>query len=247
MAGFTAADAARWVSRAIGRPVDVVIANTGRPSNEALLRYAAEQKVPLELGDARRAHRAGDRAVLDHRDRAPRPAPAVVRGVVGAESAAAAEPAARCDASAGANLGCPVGSAASSPWRSRAESDRDRSDRVLSRMSVASAACRARIASLLRAAGSFALGADGLGTCSRFTAGLAAGPAVDAARGAVRSATTLVTPWHAPARLPRLPTCRPCRRHADKRRHTQWGISGRGDRQRGAEGLARRASRLGTP
>ena len=32
MDGFTAADAARWVSRAIGRPVDVVIANTGRPS-----------------------------------------------------------------------------------------------------------------------------------------------------------------------------------------------------------------------
>ena len=29
MAGFTAADAARWVSRAIERPVDVVIANTG--------------------------------------------------------------------------------------------------------------------------------------------------------------------------------------------------------------------------
>ena len=50
MAGFTAADAARWVSRAIERPVDVVIANTGRPSKETLMRYAAEQKVPLELG-----------------------------------------------------------------------------------------------------------------------------------------------------------------------------------------------------
>ena len=50
MAGFTAADAARWVSRAIERPVDVVIANTGRPSNETLMRYAAEQKLPLELG-----------------------------------------------------------------------------------------------------------------------------------------------------------------------------------------------------
>jgi hypothetical protein len=34
----------------IGRPVDVVIANTGRPSNEALARYAAEHKQPLELG-----------------------------------------------------------------------------------------------------------------------------------------------------------------------------------------------------
>ena len=51
MAGFTAAEAARWVSRAIDRPVDVVIANTGRPSPEGLLRYAAEHKVPLELGE----------------------------------------------------------------------------------------------------------------------------------------------------------------------------------------------------
>src|SRR5687768_13419760 len=50
MAGFTAADAARWVSRAIERPIDVVIANTGRPSRETLLRYAAEQKEPLEVG-----------------------------------------------------------------------------------------------------------------------------------------------------------------------------------------------------
>jgi uncharacterized cofD-like protein len=51
MKGFTAADAARWVSQAIDRPIDVVIANTGRPSREALLRYAAEHKEPLELGD----------------------------------------------------------------------------------------------------------------------------------------------------------------------------------------------------
>jgi 2-phospho-L-lactate transferase/gluconeogenesis factor (CofD/UPF0052 family) len=50
MAGFTAADAARWVSRAIERPIDVVIANTGRPSRESLLRYAGEQKEPLEVG-----------------------------------------------------------------------------------------------------------------------------------------------------------------------------------------------------
>ena len=54
MAGFTAAEAARWVSRAIDRPVDVVIANTGRPSPEGLLRYAAEHKVPLEVGDVAR-------------------------------------------------------------------------------------------------------------------------------------------------------------------------------------------------
>ena len=51
MAGFTASDAARWVSRAIARPVDVVIANTGGPSSEAVGRYAAEHKEPLELGE----------------------------------------------------------------------------------------------------------------------------------------------------------------------------------------------------
>jgi uncharacterized cofD-like protein len=51
MAGFTAADAARWVGRAIGRPVDVVIANTGRPSVDGLLHYSAEHKQPLEVGD----------------------------------------------------------------------------------------------------------------------------------------------------------------------------------------------------
>ena len=48
MAGFTAAEAARWVSDAIGRPVDVVIANTGRPSPDGLMRYAGEHKEPLE-------------------------------------------------------------------------------------------------------------------------------------------------------------------------------------------------------
>ena len=51
MEGFTAADAANWVSQSIGRPVDVVIANTSKPSPEALARYAAENKMPLELGD----------------------------------------------------------------------------------------------------------------------------------------------------------------------------------------------------
>ena len=50
MSGFTAADAARWVSQAIGRPVDVVIANSGRPSPQSLAQYAAEHKVPLEVG-----------------------------------------------------------------------------------------------------------------------------------------------------------------------------------------------------
>jgi 2-phospho-L-lactate transferase CofD-like protein len=51
MSGFTAADAVRWVSDAIHRPVDVVIANTGSPSPEAVDRYAAEHKQPLPLGD----------------------------------------------------------------------------------------------------------------------------------------------------------------------------------------------------
>jgi uncharacterized cofD-like protein len=51
MKGFTAGEAARWVARAIDRPVDVVIANTGRPSHEGLMRYAAEQKAPLEVGE----------------------------------------------------------------------------------------------------------------------------------------------------------------------------------------------------
>jgi uncharacterized cofD-like protein len=50
MSGFTAADAARWVSEAIDRPVDVVIANEGRPSDDAIRRYAAEHKEPLPLG-----------------------------------------------------------------------------------------------------------------------------------------------------------------------------------------------------
>jgi hypothetical protein len=39
------------VTRAIDRPVDVVIANTGRPSAESLERYAVEHKMPLEVGD----------------------------------------------------------------------------------------------------------------------------------------------------------------------------------------------------
>ena len=51
MQNFTAADAATWVSRTIGRPVDVVIANHGAPSSETLARYEAEHKRPLALGD----------------------------------------------------------------------------------------------------------------------------------------------------------------------------------------------------
>lgn len=51
MRGFTAADEVDWVSRTIGRKVDVVIANEGQPSQVALDRYAAEHKHPLPLGN----------------------------------------------------------------------------------------------------------------------------------------------------------------------------------------------------
>jgi uncharacterized cofD-like protein len=48
---FTAADAARWVGRTIGRPVDVVLINTARPGPAILARYEREHKHPLECGD----------------------------------------------------------------------------------------------------------------------------------------------------------------------------------------------------
>ena len=51
MRGFTAADEVSWVSRTIGRKVDVLIANDGHPSQDALDRYAAEHKHPLPLGN----------------------------------------------------------------------------------------------------------------------------------------------------------------------------------------------------
>jgi uncharacterized cofD-like protein len=51
MNGFTAADGVDWISRAIGRKVDVLIANQGQPSQDALDRYAAEHKRPLPLGN----------------------------------------------------------------------------------------------------------------------------------------------------------------------------------------------------
>jgi hypothetical protein len=51
MVRFTAAEAARWVCTAIGRRVDVVVFNTGRPAPEALARYEVEHKTPLPLGD----------------------------------------------------------------------------------------------------------------------------------------------------------------------------------------------------
>ena len=50
MNGFTAGDAARQISEAIGRPIDLIIQNTAGPSADVLDRYATEHKRPLELG-----------------------------------------------------------------------------------------------------------------------------------------------------------------------------------------------------
>jgi uncharacterized cofD-like protein len=51
MQGFTAGNAVERIADAIGRPVDVLVFNTGRPNTEVLERYAAEHKEPLELGN----------------------------------------------------------------------------------------------------------------------------------------------------------------------------------------------------
>jgi uncharacterized cofD-like protein len=48
---FTAGEAVRQMSAAIGRPIDVVVVNTSKPSQETLARYGAEHKQPLEAGD----------------------------------------------------------------------------------------------------------------------------------------------------------------------------------------------------
>jgi uncharacterized cofD-like protein len=51
MWNFTAADAINQIGEAIGRPVDVAIVNSARPSAATLDRYVAEHKHPLELGN----------------------------------------------------------------------------------------------------------------------------------------------------------------------------------------------------
>ncbi len=48
---FTAAEAVRQMGAAIGRPIDVVLVNTAKPSEDTLSRYRAEHKQPLEIGD----------------------------------------------------------------------------------------------------------------------------------------------------------------------------------------------------
>jgi len=50
MTDFTAATAVRVLGDTIGRPVDVVLVNTARPSPATLARYAEEHKAPLERG-----------------------------------------------------------------------------------------------------------------------------------------------------------------------------------------------------
>jgi uncharacterized cofD-like protein len=50
MKGFTVADEVCRIAAAIGRPVDVAIVNRVRPSDDALVRYAAEHKEPLDVG-----------------------------------------------------------------------------------------------------------------------------------------------------------------------------------------------------
>ena len=51
MMDFTAATAVRVLGDTIGRPIDVVIVNTARPSPVTLARYADEHKAPLDRGD----------------------------------------------------------------------------------------------------------------------------------------------------------------------------------------------------
>jgi uncharacterized cofD-like protein len=51
MWGFTASEAVRRMGAAVGRPIDVVIVNTAKPTEATLARYLDEHKRPLELGD----------------------------------------------------------------------------------------------------------------------------------------------------------------------------------------------------
>jgi hypothetical protein len=51
MSSFSAGDAVRRVSEALGRAVDVVIVNTALPPQAVLARYQAEHKDPLPMGD----------------------------------------------------------------------------------------------------------------------------------------------------------------------------------------------------
>ena len=48
---FTAGDAVRLIGETIGRPIDVVIVNTGLPDADTLARYRGEHKEPLGVGE----------------------------------------------------------------------------------------------------------------------------------------------------------------------------------------------------
>jgi uncharacterized cofD-like protein len=50
MIDFTAGEAVRQVSQTIGRKVDVVMVNSGRPTDAVLARYEAEHKAMLQVG-----------------------------------------------------------------------------------------------------------------------------------------------------------------------------------------------------
>jgi uncharacterized cofD-like protein len=51
MSHFTAGEAVRKMASVIGRPIDVVLVNTSRPSDDTLERYSAEHKRPLPIGE----------------------------------------------------------------------------------------------------------------------------------------------------------------------------------------------------
>ena len=51
MSHFTAGESVRTIAALIGRPIDVVVINTSRPSDDTLRRYSAEHKRPLPIGD----------------------------------------------------------------------------------------------------------------------------------------------------------------------------------------------------
>ena len=51
MAGFNASTAIQLLEKTIGRPIDVVVFNSARPSADTLARYQQEHKAPLELGE----------------------------------------------------------------------------------------------------------------------------------------------------------------------------------------------------
>ena len=51
MRGFSAGEAVRRVSDAVGHPVDVAVVNDGHPEGDVLGRYASEHKELLSIGD----------------------------------------------------------------------------------------------------------------------------------------------------------------------------------------------------